>query len=518
MAKMTPTVQGNRLVYQQDEHEQVLVVGTLSWYAWLETASAFAFQSDAGTFTARKERAGNKRGGWYWKAYRTHHGKLSSLYLGKSETLSLERLNAVARALGDVSVAAGNAGAQKETGSPATHPPHDPLLATKLPVPHLRAQLVRRARLVERLQQGMERTLTLVSGPAGFGKTTLLAQWLAEGSTPVAWLSLAPEDNDPTRFLSSVLAALQTVDAQLGAPALTLLQTPQPPPPETVLAALMHDRMSREAVELVLVLDDYHVITADPVHRAMRYLVEHLPPQLHLVLSTRADPPLPLARLRARGQLTELRAAELRFVSSEVNDFLQTVMGLNLPAEAVAALERRTEGWIAGLQLAALSLQGRTDVEAFLAAFTGSHRFVLDYLSEEVLSQLPEPVLSFLFHTSILDRLCAPLCDAVTGQEGSQAILELLEQANLFVVPLDDERRWYRYHHLFADVLQSRLHQTAPALVPELHRRASAWFEEQGLATEAVQHALAAPDVERAARLIEQVGRPSIVRGQVKTV
>jgi ATP/maltotriose-dependent transcriptional regulator MalT/predicted ATPase/class 3 adenylate cyclase len=406
-------------------------------------------------------------------------------------------------------------------GPAATVPPgmrRDLGLATRLHLPRPRTSLVDRPHLIERLQQGMERTLTLVSAPAGFGKTTLLSQWLAERSTPVAWLSLAPEDNDPTHFLSSVMAALQTVDAQLGAPALTLLQTPQPPPPETVLAALTNDLVSRETGELILVLDDYHVITADPVHRALQYLIERLPPRLHLVLSTRADPPLPLARLRARGQLSELRAAELRFMFSEISVFLQTVMGLNLSAGAIAVLERRTEGWIAGLQLAALSLQGRADVDAFLAAFTGSHRFVLDYLSEEVLSHLPEPVQAFLFHTCILDRLSAPLCDAVMGQEGSQTTLELLEQTNLFLVPLDEERRWYRYHHLFAEVLQSRLQQTAPVLVPVLHRRASTWFEEQGLATEAVQHALAASDLERAARLLEQVGRSIILRGKLQTV
>jgi LuxR family maltose regulon positive regulatory protein len=259
------------------------------------------------------------------------------------------------------------------------------LLATKLYVPRPRAHLVPRAHLTERLQQGVERALTLVSGPAGFGKTTLLAQWFAERGMPVAWLSLEAEDNDPTRFLSYLIAALQTLDAQIGTTALALLRTPQPPSPETVLALLMNDLVERSGGDVVLVLDDYHVITTDPVQRGMTFLLEHLPPQLHLVLATRVDPPLPLARLRAQGQLTEVRTADLRFGTAEASAFLQTVMGLDLEASAIATLQNRTEGWIAGLQLAALSLQGRSDISAFLAAFSGSHRYVLDYLSEEVL-------------------------------------------------------------------------------------------------------------------------------------
>src|SRR5947209_8613234 len=337
---------------------------------------------------------------------------------------------------------------------------------------------------------------------------------------PVSWLSLEAEDNDPTRFLSYLIAALQTLDAQIGTTALAMLHTPQPPPPETVLALLTNDLMSREGGDVVLVLDDYHTITADPIHRGMTYLVEHLPPQLHLILATRADPPLSLTRLRAGGQLAEVRAADLRFGTAEASAFLQTVMGLDLEASALATLEQRTEGWIAGLQLAALSLQGRapSHVSAFLAAFTGSHRFVLDYLSEEVLARQDASVQQFLLHTSILERLSAPLCDAVTGQEGSQAMLEALERANLFVAALDDERHWYRYHHLFAEVLRSHLQQAEPALVPELHYRASTWFDQHGLAVEAVQHALAAPDVERVAHLIEQSALSLALRGQVHMV
>ncbi len=394
----------------------------------------------------------------------------------------------------------------------------DPLLATRLHPPRPPSRLVSRSHLAERLQQGMEHTLTLISAPAGFGKTTLLAQWLAESETPVAWLSLEPEDNDPVRFLTYLIAALQTVDTHVGTTALDLLRTSHHAPPETVVTLLTNDLLRSTVGDFALVLDDYHVITAEPLHRALTALVEHLPPQLHLLLATRADPPLPLARLRARGQLSEVRAADLRFSSEEAHVFLHTIMGLDLPPGDIAALERRTEGWIAGLQLAALSLQGRADVSSFLAAFTGSHRYVLDYLSEEVLARQPAVVQSFLLHTSILERLSGSLCDAVTGQQGSQAMLEALERANLFVVALDDERRWYRYHHLFAEVLNHHLAQTEPQLVPELHRRASTWYERHDFVAEAVPHALAASDGEQAARLIEQVGHQIALRGQVETV
>jgi LuxR family maltose regulon positive regulatory protein len=385
-------------------------------------------------------------------------------------------------------------------------------------MPRPRQHLVLRSHLISQLAQGMERTLTLVSAPAGFGKTTLLAQWLAVSGTHAAWVSLGPEDNDPTSFLSYLIAALQNLDAQLGTSALALLRTPQPPSPEAVLGVLGNELAGREAEDFTLVLDDYHVITDESIQRGMTFLLEHLPTQLHLILAARADPPLPLARLRAQGQLTEVRTADLRFGATEAGMFLQEVMGLDLGASAIAILERRTEGWIVGLQLAALSLQGRSDVSRFLAAFSGSHRYVLDYLSEEVLARQSASVQTFLLHTCILERLSGPLCDAVREQVGSQAMLETLERSNLFVVPLDDERRWYRYHHLFAEMLRNHLQQNSPALVPFLHRRASAWYELHELPAEAVQHALAIPDVERAARLIETIAFPFVFQGQLSTV
>jgi LuxR family maltose regulon positive regulatory protein len=517
---MTPTVQGETLVYLQDEQEQELTVGTPAWFAWLETASTFSFVSEEGLFTARHERSGKPRGGRYWKAYRKQHGKLSSRYLGKSETLSLERLRTVALALADAPVAATRPtdAVPPVSSVPPVGDPHNLLLATKLHLPRPRAQLVSRSHLVERLQQGVTGVLTLVSAPAGFGKTTLLAQWRASTRAPVAWLSLEPEDNDPTRFLKYLIAALQTLDPDLGAPALALLRLPQPAELETVLALLTNELMRWQGEDFALVLDDYHVVEAPSIHRALTYLVEHLPPQMHLIIATRADPPLPLARLRARGQLTELRAAELRFRAAEASAFLEEVMGLHLTPQDVATLQIRTEGWIAGLQLAALSLQGRATVSEFLPAFTGSHHFVLDYLSEEVLSRQPTSVQTFLLQTSMLERLSGSLCDAVTGQQESQAMLETLDRANLFVTALDDERQWYRYHHLFADLLRSRLQQTVPALLPELHRRASTWYEQHDLIIEAVHHARLAPDVEGMIRLIEQHAHSLALRGQAHTV
>src|SRR6266480_2519604 len=330
-----------------------------------------------------------------------------------------------------------------------------PILATKLYIPRPRPNVVSRPHLLERLNEGLHRKLTLIAAPAGFGKTTLVSAWVAFIERPTAWLSLDDQENDPTRFLAYLVAALQTIAATIGEGVLGVLQSPQPPPPEAMLTALLNE-ITTLPDHFVLVLDDYHVIDAKPVDMALTYLVEHLPPQMHLVIATREDPQLPLARLRARGQLIELRAADLRFTPSEAAEFLNQGMGLNLSAEDIVALETRTEGWIAGLHLAALSLQGQQDATSFITSFTGSHHFVLDYLVEEVLQQQPESIQTFLLRTSLLDRLCGSLCDAVLldATASGQATLEYLERANLFLVPLDNERRWYRYHHLFADLLR----------------------------------------------------------------
>jgi len=383
-----------------------------------------------------------------------------------------------------------------------------PILATKLYVPAPRPKAVLRPRLIERLNEGLfaGRKLTLISAAAGFGKTTLVSEWVAGCGRPVAWLSLDAGDNDAARFLTYFIAALQTIVAEIGAGGLGALQSPQPPTTESILTALLNEITTLPG-KFILVLDDYHVIDAKPVDDALIFLLQHLPPQMHLVLATREDPSLPLARLRARGQLTELRAADLRFTPAEAAEFLNRLMGLNLSAEGIAALEARTEGWIAGLQLAAISMQGHADTTDFIKSFTGSHHFVLDYLIEEVLQQQHEGVQAFLLRTSILDRMCGPLCEALLrAPAGSgQDTLAALERANLFIVPLDNERRWYRYHHLFGELLRKRLGQgLAPAEIAGLHLEASAWLESNGLAFEAFHHATAAGDVERAERLIER--------------
>ncbi len=384
------------------------------------------------------------------------------------------------------------------------------ILATKLYIPPSRRRVVVRPRLVERLDEGLAagNKLTLVSAPAGFGKTTLVGEWVAGCGRPAAWLSLDAGDGDLSRLLTYLIAALQTVAPGIGDGVLTMLQSPEPPPLESTLTALLND-ITTFPSDVVLVLDDYHVLDAKPVDDALTFLIEHLPPQVHLVIATREDPSLPLSRLRARGQLTELRGADLRFTSFEAAGFFHEVMGLDLSTEEVAALDARTEGWIAGLQLAAISLQGRADVAGFIASFAGSHHFVLDYLLEEVLQRQPDSVQAFLLRTSILDRLCGPLCDAVLldASASGQETLEYLEHANMFLVSLDNERRWYRYHHLFADLLRQRLHQIASSGneeggVTEYHIRASQWYEDNALEIEAFHHAAAANDIERAERLI----------------
>ncbi len=386
------------------------------------------------------------------------------------------------------------------------------ILATKLYIPRPRPNVVSRPRLIERLNEGLHCKLTLIAAPAGFGKTTLVSAWVALLERPVAWLSLDEGDNDPARFLAYLVAALQTIAANIGQGVLDLLQSSQPPPTEAILTTLLNE-ITTLPNNFILVLDDYHVIDAKAVDDALTYLVEHLPPQMHLVIATREDPHLPLARLRARDQLIELRAADLRFTPSEAAAFLNQVMGLNLSAEDIAALEDRTEGWIAGLQLAALSMQGQQDVPRFIQAFAGDHRYIVDYLVEEVLQRQPKPVRNFLLQTSILDQLSGPLCNAVTGQMEGNARLEALERGNFFVVPLDDTRHWYRYHHLFAEVLSAQLMAEQPDQLATLHRRASAWYEQHGSVADAIRHALAAYDFGRVADLVE-LAVPAMARSR----
>jgi len=386
----------------------------------------------------------------------------------------------------------------------------DALLATKLHMPAPQPGLVPRPRLAARLDEGLARGLVLVCGPAGYGKTVLLADWAQHSELPAAWLSLDAGDNDPARFWRHAVAALDRARPGIGERVAPLLGPPAPSSFQGLVTALINELAARPD-EALLVLDDYHVIGAQPVHESLAFLLEHRPTGLHLVLASRSDPPLALARLRARGQLVELRAAELRFTRGEAAALLQQVAaapgearpGAPLPDAAAAALTARTEGWAAGLQLAGLSLRGRTDVDSFVATFTGSHRYVLDYLAEDVLERQDKQVRTFLLETSVLERLSGPLCDAVTGRAGSQALLEQVERAGLFLVPLDEVRGWWRYHRLFADLLRARLEQQ-PGRAEQLHRHAATWYAGHGLADEAIRHAAAAREMTWAARLIER--------------
>jgi LuxR family transcriptional regulator, maltose regulon positive regulatory protein len=497
-----------------------VVVGSPAWFAWVadDSARSFSFRSPAGVYTARKER--RQRGAAYWVAYRTAAGRQYKRYLGTVADLTPEHLAEAAAALAERitdATATGSYSARGSSGSPGRLAQNAAglLLETKLYVPRPRRDLVPRARLHARLKEGLEDArCSLLSAPAGAGKTSLLATWVASLDRPVAWLALDERDQEAYQVLRYLIASLQTIAPECGRTALALLDAPPMASPEIVLTGLLNDLAAMPAPAL-LVLDDYHLIREPAVHTAIEFLLNHLPPTLHLVIATREDPPLPLPRLRASGQIVEVRAAGLSFNVEEAAAFLGAGMGLRLTEQHVAALVERTEGWAAGLQLAGLALRDRTDPTAFVDAFTGSHRLVADYLMAEVLERQPAPVRRFLLVTSVLDRLCAPLCDALLAADldspdasspaiSSQQVLEELEASNLFLVPLDDDRIWYRYHHLFADALRGRLTREAgPAAAALLHRQASVWFGRQGLLPEAIGHALAADAVDDAATWIE---------------
>jgi len=401
---------------------------------------------------------------------------------------------------------------------PAAAPARDVLLATELHVPRPRPGFLSRPRLLELLGDGATRELTLVCAPAGFGKTTLLGDWARRSRRPVAWLSLDAGDNDPARFWRYVAAALDQVLPGTGERVAALLRGGAGPPPLEAVVTVLVNALAAQPDELALVLDDYHRIETPAIHHSLRLLLDRLPAQLRLVLAGRADPPLSLAALRARGQLTELRAAALRFRPQEAAVLLREVTEADLSEASVRALVTRTEGWAAGLQLAALSLHDRADPGGFVATFSGSHRYVLDYLTEEVLDRQPEETVRFLLETSVLERLCGPLGDAVTGRGDSQQVLEQLERRNLFLIPLDEVRGWWRYHHLFADLLRARLQQQQPERVPELHRAAAAWLQANGMVDEAIRHVLAAGDQLWAARLIEEHVDAFLVPGESATL
>lgn len=392
----------------------------------------------------------------------------------------------------------------------------DQTLQTKLFIPPARSAQVRRSRVLSKLEQGLGLPVTLVSAPAGFGKTTLLSEWAAETRTlPLAWLSLDPEDNDLPRFLVYLAASLNSLKEGINSSVIPLLQMNRPPEPRVILTSLINELIESLPKAFIQVLDDYHVITSQEVHEALLFLIENLPPKMRLVIISREDPPLPLARLRARRQLTEIRAADLRFTEEESASFLNQVMGLDLDDGEVKSLESRTEGWIAGLQMAAISLKGHQDKARFIGSFASSNHFIFDYLIEEALDRQSPEIKEFLMKTSALDRMCAPLCDAVVGGNDAQATLVQLEQMNLFVVPLDDQRRWYRYHHLFAELVRQQLHLTYGEMVPDLHQRACAWYRENGLIGGAIHHALRGRDVEAVARMAEHLVFSSMERHEL---
>ncbi len=390
-----------------------------------------------------------------------------------------------------------------------------PIITTKLYIPTPRTDSVARPGLTGRLNKGLYRKATLISAPAGYGKTSLVCEWLAGCGRPAAWLSLEEGDQELTRFLTYMICSLQTLKANIGEGVLTVLQNPPYPPTESILTALLNE-LAALPTPFLLILDDYHAAKSKQVEDTIRFLLDHLPVQMHLVMTTREDPGIPLARMRAQDQLTELRAADLKFTLSESEDFLNRIRGLNLSKDQIVSLEAHTEGWVAGMHLAAISIQGAHDADGHIPSFAGHHPFVLDYLVEEVLQQQPDAVQDFLLRTSILDRLCGPLCDAVVLDPaicGKTALLEL-ERRNLFIVPLDHERRWFRYHHLFVELLRRRLRESFDeSHITELHKRASEWYEHNGLEIEAFRHAVECQDIDRSARQLEGNGMPLHLRG-----
>jgi LuxR family transcriptional regulator, maltose regulon positive regulatory protein len=392
-----------------------------------------------------------------------------------------------------------------------------PLLTTKLFIPQPRAKIINRSRLLDQINQGLDHALVLISAPAGFGKTTLLSTWVQETEKPVAWVSLDQSDNDPARFLAYVLTALQSVIPNLGAEILENLLSPQPDYSETSLIKILNEISIANTQELILVLDDYHLVTIPAVNNITNFLLNNLPQGMHLIIITRADPALPLPRLRGQGELVEIRQNDLRFTFAEVTEFINQTLGSNLSPMDVTALTNRTEGWIAGLQMAAISMAGKSDNSQFIQEFTGSDRYILDYLMDEVFQLQPTETQNFLLLTSLVNRFTAALCNVLTEAQNSQEILERFERDNLFIIPLDNNRIWYRYHQLFADLLQNRLIQEQSENIPQLHDRASRWFEDQGSINEAIQHSLAAKNYERAADLLDQIAEETLMRSEIKT-
>jgi len=510
-------------LFTPDQPPRSLVPGDEeSWLAWLTTHTSFSFQGQHGQLSVLKE--SRSRGAGYWYAYHTAENQSRKRYLGRTSTVTLARLEEVAHTLNREasSVSSLPAHAQGErdsvSGDALLVPPGEmfhevELLFTKLSHPLLPSRILTRERLLHRLDAARFHRLTLLSASAGWGKTTLLSAWASRATLPIAWLSLDELDNAPARFWVAVIAALRTCLPGVGEAALTMLRSPQPRPLTAILTTLLNE-LREQDTPVFLLLDDYHLIDEQTIHDSLLFVLDHLPAHLHLVVSSRIDPELSLSRWRARGQLLELRDADLRFQGEEAAQFLTHTMDLSLEVKEMADLTQRTEGWIAGLQLAALALRQRRDQTDFVQGFAGSHRYVLDYVQDEILARLPVPLRDFLLHTSILSRMSASLCQAVTTELESQKLLETMERTNLFVVPLDEERRWYRMHDLFREALLTRLHAIEPALEPLLHQRAARWYEEQGEWHEAISHALRAQDFLFAVHLMEQVAAQLRLRGE----
>lgn len=489
-------------------HALAISIGSAGWYEWLKHHRSFRFEHQSMTYTARKEQ---RPGGWYWYASRRAHGTLRTLYLGKSEDLTLERLILVGQQLGNVPPSPSPDIKPVQPFS-ATQP--DPLLTTKLTVPPAKADLVSRPRLIARMQESLRRKLLLVIAPAGYGKTTLLGAWIAQSTMPVAWVSLDESDNDPLHFWSYSLAALNTLRPGTSAALYSLLQAS---PTEPFLTTLINT-FATFSEQTALVFDDYHLIRSNAIHAALNFLVEHLPPCIHVVIASRSEPPLALARFYARDDAAKLGLADLRFTMDEAEMFLTRVMDLPLSTQQIDVLRARTEGWVAGLQLAALSMRHSESVTHFIEAFSGDDHYIFDFFVEEVLHGLPEHMQQFLLQTSILDHLSGSLCDAVTGQNGGAEMLMTLEQANLFVISIDTQRRWYRYHHLFADHLRHRLSLIQPDLIAILRQRAAVWYAGHGQSHEAISYALAAADFALAADLLEEFAITMLPYGRAETM
>ena len=524
-SKRSGVVSDTILVYQGEAQAITIPVGSPAWYAWLEQVHSFSFRNDEGTFTAHKARSSNRRGGWYWYAYRRRQGQLFRSYLGASSRLTLECLRNAARQLAcrvegsprEPSVSSDVSAPLPPRSEPQTDRTQPALLATKFHIPGLPVHYVARSRLLSSLDEGTKALLTLACASAGFGKTTLLSAWASQTPGHVAWLSLDEQDNDPTRFWVAVITALRTCLPTLGEAAFSLLQSLQPPQLITTLTFLIND-LAAFSEDAVLILDDYDVIEEPAIHESLVFLLDHLTGTLHLALSSRVDPPLALSRWRARGQLMEIRDSDLRFSEQDGALFLSQTMGLHLEEEDVELLTERTEGWIAGLQLAALSLRGHANPSASLKLLSGSHRFLLDYVQEEILARQPAAIQRFLLHVAVLPRMNASLCQALTEETASQERLEFLERANLFLVPLDEERQWYRFHPLFREALLARLQASQPEQVPLLHQRAAAWYAAQGLWHEAIPYAFGAEDVAYAADLLERCIDSGIWRNEYHTL